>query len=91
MGTVYVLIGANTYDETKVLGLCSSKAKAELAKEGIIHYGINDNVYDDFTAEINIVAFEMDGIINGIKSGLELEKHRYERINSFYDELMKEL
>ena len=80
MAKVFVVVESNSYGGYEILGVCSSKEKAETAIKALIHVG-----RCPFGADVK--EFEIDSWINGIIEELEQELKHYDKSKALLDKL----
>lgn len=77
---VYLVGEDRSYGDWEVVGVCSTKEKAELAIAGMTRYDCAASVYT--TKE-----FELDGVLNEVKGQLEQEVKELKECESLLKQL----
>jgi hypothetical protein len=82
MSKVYVIQGCDSYDDTRILGVCSSEEKAILAKRAFERR-------NEFMGGVFYMSFEIDQAIEEIVEDLQYEVKNYTEAKELLEEFNK--
>ena len=82
MSKVYIVKGCDSYDNERILGVCSSEEKAILAKRAFERRG-------EFMGGVFYMSFEVDQVTDEIVEDLQYEVKNYTEAKELLEEFNK--